>query len=123
MARCPFGSFADVAARPSNARVAPNSGHHNWPRAVRLDGFGSPRIGILPPSDTPFGYITGQVSTEHGGGKRPLAWRPDARGLTINYAKYSDNSSDRVRWAFRNLLHNKTHIQSATRDADYYLLR
>jgi hypothetical protein len=34
------------------------------------------------------------------------AWhdRTDERNLTINCAKCSDNSSDRVRWAFRNLV-------------------
>jgi hypothetical protein len=53
---------------------------------------------------------------QFGPRRREAALASDrARSLVINYVKCSDNSIDRVRWAFQNLLNNKANSVRNTR--------
>jgi hypothetical protein len=59
--------------------------------------------------------VTGQITATGKGVARLASNRADARCLVINYAKCTENLSDRVRRAFRNLFNNKANSVRNTR--------
>jgi hypothetical protein len=57
----------------------------------------------------------GQITATGNGVAQLASNRADAGGLVINYAKCTENLSDRVRRAFRNLFNNKANLVRNTR--------